>query len=289
MSIIQDSAAHHFLTFLNRIQHDQHDWHGLRISYAHMLDHRALIRTPAHIPGHLHDLLGESKSCFEKLCDMAKVFPGAQLYHFTDGDILLLADIKKEKDSVLFHRLYETMRREYGNICYLDRLKENIHACQAFAEDKLIGDSKIAAYRAMSETHKVASISLRRERRDDPLVLIIEDDRFTASYAANILNRDYDIVLAKTGEEGIMLYITHAPDIVLLDIHLPGLSGHETLQAIRQIDPHSFILMMSVDTAKDNIVKAGHYGASGFLKKPFSKARLLGEVEKSPFMGRFRH
>jgi DNA-binding response OmpR family regulator len=113
-------------------------------------------------------------------------------------------------------------------------------------------------------------------------VLLVEDDRFTASFAANILNKDYDLVHSKTGEDAIIAYVEHAPDIVLLDIHLPGLNGHETLRAIKKADGDAAIIMLSVDTVKQNIVGAAQGGAITFLKKPFSKDRLLAAILKSP-------
>ena len=136
----------------------------------------------------------------------------------------------------------------------------------------------------MADKHKVSSIMLRREKREHPLVLVIEDDRFTASYTAGILHREYDLVLAKNGEDGLLQYIEHAPDIVFVDIHLPGLTGHQVLKALKIIDPNVFAVMLSVDTVKDNIVQSAAGGANNFLKKPFSKERLLSIVKMSPYV-----
>ena len=86
----------------------------------------------------------------------------------------------------------------------------------------------------MADSNKVASIDIRRDRHEDPVVMMVEDDRFTATYAANIISKDFDLILAKSGEEAIALYIEHCPDIVFLDIHLPGLSGLDTLVAIKK-------------------------------------------------------
>jgi DNA-binding response OmpR family regulator len=114
--------------------------------------------------------------------------------------------------------------------------------------------------------------------------MIVEDDRFTASYAANILSKEYELSVCRTGEEGIIAYIEHAPDIVFLDIHLPGLNGHDTLRAIKAADPKAFVVMLSVDTAKTSIVESTQSGAHSFLKKPFSKERLLNTVKASPYV-----
>ena len=80
----------------------------------------------------------------------------------------------------------------------------------------------------------------------------------------------------------ITMYIEHAPDIVLLDIHLPGMDGHSTLKLLRRLDPEGFMVMLSVDASSDNVLGATEAGAQTFLKKPFSKDRLVSVIRKSP-------
>ena len=135
----------------------------------------------------------------------------------------------------------------------------------------------------MGDEAKTSSIPIRRTRRKDTLVQIVEDDRFVAAFAAHILNKDYEIIHSKTGEAAIADYIEHAPDIVFLDIHLPGLSGHDALQAIKKIDPDAYVVMVSGDAVKNNIVEASKGGAAGFLKKPFTQDRMIAMVKSSPF------
>jgi CheY-like chemotaxis protein len=174
----------------------------------------------------------------------------------------------------------EAVEKIGAKFCEMNNLAKDIYSYQKLTDERFLSSRLMAAYEAMADTNRTKSIPLRRQRREDAVILIVEDDRFTASYASNLLNKDYDVVHAKTGE----VYIEHAPDIVFLDIHLPGLDGHDTLRALRKIDPESFIIMLSVDTMKQNIVDATKGGASGFLKKPFSKERLLATVQKSPFI-----
>src|SRR5690606_8687745 len=99
---------------------------------------------------------------------------------------------------------------------------------------------------------------LRRKRRDSPLVMVVEDDRFTASYIQNFL-REYDVVIARNGEEAILKYIEYAPDAVFMDLHMPGLNGDQALQAIKAADPDAFVVMLSVDTAQHSIMSASEH------------------------------
>jgi DNA-binding NarL/FixJ family response regulator len=73
-----------------------------------------------------------------------------------------------------------------------------------------------------------------------------------------------------------------APDVVLMDIHLPGLSGQQTAEVIRRMDPDAYVVMISVDTATDTVRTATLNRVGAFLKKPFSKERLHAAIGRSP-------
>ncbi len=124
---------------------------------------------------------------------------------------------------------------------------------------------------------------LRRIKRDEPIILVVEDDRFTATYISGFL-KEFDLIVARSGEEAVLKYIEYAPDAVFLDIHLPGINGHQTLQAIKCADPDAFVVMLSVDTAKSSIMSASENGAVSYLKKPFSRERVLNTLRLSPFI-----
>lgn len=91
-------------------------------------------------------------------------------------------------------------------------------------------------------------------------------------------------MVARTGEEAILKYIEYAPDAVFLDIHLPGINGHQALQALKAADSEAFVVMLSVDTAKASIMAASENGAVSYLKKPFSRERVLNTLRLSPFI-----
>jgi CheY-like chemotaxis protein len=286
MKIIQESAEHHFLTALDRLKNDPGGWVGMHFALSRRLDHDDVIDVPGHIKGKLHQ---HRKVCEEFARDLfAAAAPfanlGTLIYLFTDGDIVLMAGPRNESDREKIVALFKSSAAADPRLATLSNLAKDIYNYQKLADQKFLAARRIAAYEAMADQLRTQSIPLRRERRNEGVVLLVEDDRFTASIAANILNKDYDLVHAKTGEEAIIAYIEHAPDIALLDIHLPGLSGHEVMRALKKIDEAVAAIMLSVDTVKTNIVDAAQGGALGFLKKPFARERLQAAVLKSPHM-----
>jgi CheY-like chemotaxis protein len=73
-----------------------------------------------------------------------------------------------------------------------------------------------------------------RENRPLALVLVVEDERSIARLLDRILSRaGYAVVLAQTGQEALALAIERQPDVITLDLILPGLSGEETLAALK--------------------------------------------------------
>jgi CheY-like chemotaxis protein len=284
MKTVRESPEHHFLTFIDKIRQDGSGWVAIHCAQSETLNHAEMIERPDHIRARLLEYKKSCAALGEEISRSAVDFSDATLYYFTDGDLLLLTNPGggiEEDDIQRFYR--ELAAKLGGRYCRYGSLSQDLYLYQRMIDERFVSARRMVAYEGMADDAKTASIPIRRDRRRDNLVLIVEDDRFTAAFAANILNKDYEIVHAKTGEEAISGYIDYAPDAVLLDIHLPGLNGHETLDAIRKIDPAAYVVMLSVDTVKNNIVEASKGGAAAFLKKPFTKDRVLAMVQKSPF------
>lgn len=286
MDLILDSSEHHFLTTLDRLKDSLTGWIVVHFALSKRMSHAALIKDTKQIKDKITALRAKAHDQITEIQTEAAPLKSAFLYLFPDNDIVLLARAKDTAEKNLIHKLYKDFGAKIGaDISHTGLLSNELYHYQKVADRKILAASKFESYIAMTDEHKVSSIDVRRARRGEPLVMLVEDDRFTASYTANLLNKDYDLVIARNGEEAIKRYIETAPDIVLLDIHLPGLSGHQTLQAIRTVDPHAFVVMLSVDTGKDSIVKARKIGAQSYLKKPFSKERLIHTIQASPFIG----
>lgn len=281
-SIIAESAEHHFLNFLEKIARDIGGWRGLHFSFSDRISHAEMTGDTSQIKARLFRIRKEAEAIAQNL-GKGTTIAGAALYQFTDCDVVLLARPQGEPDRAALNELYLSCAATAGEkLSASHDLAKEIYNYQKMADQRFLGAQRIKAYESMADANRVQSIPLRRERHDEAVVMIVEDDRFTSSFAASVLNKEYELVVAKTGEQAIYDYIEFAPDVVLLDIHLPGLSGHDVLRALRVIDKDASVVMLSVDTAAESVKKASQDGAAGFLKKPVSKDRMLATVEKSP-------
>lgn len=120
-----------------------------------------------------------------------------------------------------------------------------------------------------------AAAAKKRPQRTRPLVLIVEDDPFTRRLVMNSLKADFDMIEAGDGEEAIRCYESSAPDAVFLDIGLPDVNGQVILGKLLAADKFAFVVMLSANSIKENILAALEKGAQGFVTKPFSKEKLM--------------
>jgi two-component system chemotaxis response regulator CheY len=289
MEFISESPEHHFLVIAEKVKAskgaDKGDWLAARINFASDIDHKKVLMKPLMIKPVLEELQEKSEALFSNFKQDMEAQDDLIVYHFLDGDIVLLRETKTDDEKRAFTNLYNDMQAAAGkDICEFFDMTKSDYAFHKLVDDKFIETEKIRAYLSLADVNKLRSIPLRRDRREDPVVLMVEDDAFTAEYAENILSKEYTTVIARSGEEALIAYIEHAPDIVFMDIHLPGLNGHQTLNTMLRIDPRAHVVMLSVDAVKDNIVNANKIGAAGFLKKPFSSDRLVHAVRKSPYV-----
>ena len=236
------------------------------------------------IKGKLEKEQAKSQSFFLGLEDCFSDFEGATLYLFDDYDIVITIRAEDQDTRKKLDAVYEKISIDSNKkLDSLEMLSDNLQKYQKYSDQKFIMAKRMQALRSLTDDNKISSIHLRRSRRDEPVIMIVEDDRFTASYASHIL-RDFDIIICRKGEDALPAYIEHAPDIVFMDIHLPGFSGHQTLQSILCADPEAHVFMLSVDSVKENIDQSKLLGSRGFLKKPVSRERILNTIRACPFV-----
>jgi UDP-3-O-[3-hydroxymyristoyl] N-acetylglucosamine deacetylase len=112
------------------------------------------------------------------------------------------------------------------------------------------------------------------------LILIVDDEEGILTTLSQILGDEgFRTLTTPSGEEALHLYREQQPDVVFLDIWLPDWDGLETLQAIRDLDPHAMVIMMSGHGTSETAVKSIKMGAHDYLEKPLSYDRTVGAVK----------
>lgn len=109
-------------------------------------------------------------------------------------------------------------------------------------------------------------------------VLIIDDESSIQKLLQIILeSHDFKVIQATSGLEGLKLAASHLPDVILLDLGLSDISGHEVLLQLKDWFSKS-VIMLSVQNSENDIVQALDNGATDYLTKPFRTGELIARI-----------
>ncbi|MCK7492812.1 MAG: sigma-54-dependent Fis family transcriptional regulator [Comamonadaceae bacterium] len=107
-------------------------------------------------------------------------------------------------------------------------------------------------------------------------VLVVDDEQSIRESLQGILQDEkFRVILAENGDEGLALALEENPDLVLLDIWMPGTDGIETLRKLRDAVLNQLVIMMSGHGTIETAVKATKLGAHDFIEKPLSLEKVL--------------
>ncbi len=114
-------------------------------------------------------------------------------------------------------------------------------------------------------------------------ILVVEDDPTNAKIIGDYLEANgFDTTVASTGEDGVDVFRSTHPDLVIMDLLLPGKNGFEACLDMRAADATTPILLMSAvgaETYAEAYADAGKH-TQGYLRKPFTMAELVARVEE---------
>ena len=110
-------------------------------------------------------------------------------------------------------------------------------------------------------------------------ILIVDDDANIAELIGLYLNKEcYDTQIAADGEEALELFTTYAPDLVLLDLMLPGIDGYQVCREIRTKSQTPIIMLSAKGEVFDKVLGL-ELGADDYMEKPFDSKELVARVK----------
>ncbi len=108
------------------------------------------------------------------------------------------------------------------------------------------------------------------------MILIVDDAPANIDILMSILGEDYDMAVALNGEDALEIIDEDKPDLILLDIIMPGIDGFEVCKRVKENDTSSNIpvIFLSGNSSDADIEKGNKLGAQGFLSKPIDLEKL---------------
>ena len=115
-----------------------------------------------------------------------------------------------------------------------------------------------------------------------PNLMIVDDSRaIVRALEMHFSENGYNVLTASDGFSALELMRTNMPDVVILDIRMPGMDGIAAVKKIRSADPQAKIIMCSAMGQKTMVLEAMEAGAANFIVKPFDKEKVVETVRKT--------
>ena len=111
------------------------------------------------------------------------------------------------------------------------------------------------------------------------LILVIEDEHAISNFICRALTaNDYKAIPAASGKEGLSLFFSHSPDLVLLDLGLPDMDGLEVLEQLSDLPREVPVIIISARDRESEKVRALDMGADDYIVKPFGVPEVLARI-----------
>ncbi len=252
----------------------------------------------------LYMIEGDVEQAREKIIKLVQAYlPGADTYFCEDGEIFLLtygASVKECKEALLsIAAALGLMPGKAGEIFNLvlqsaallsllekkhDSKKPQEPDTKRIAQEQAVTSSARKRQEILGQgVHRNATeIAAQRNLRSEPKLMIIEDDPFSRRLVENVLQKQYNLTGLSSADDALYTYAEISPDLLFLDINLPDVTGHELLEKIIALDPKAYVVMLSGNADRNNVVQAIERGAVGFVAKPFSRDKLFQYIDRCP-------
>lgn len=113
-------------------------------------------------------------------------------------------------------------------------------------------------------------------------ILVVDDEPAQLRLADQVLSSNgYEVLTANNGQEALRVVFERKPDLVLLDVMMPGLDGFQTCSCIREITDIPVVMLTGKRNAEDDIVRGLECGADEYLTKPLGNKELLARVRSA--------
>lgn len=204
-------------------------------------------------------------SAVSTMLDEFYTYEGA-IFKVSDYKILIIGNFGKIDNHGKFRRQIEKKIYKLGCRVVTENMSEEI--LSKIEVDYVLRDGKIDD-----------SLYQSRMSRIQNHYLVIDDSQSILDKFQKILGKDGNVTCLNDPGKASEIYVECNPDMVFLDINMPGVNGFDVLEELKNLDSDAFIVMVSTESHKENILNAVSNGAVGFLTKPPHKDRLRFYIE----------
>lgn len=273
MRIVSEHIASEVLTVIDAVRSNRESWKDWKCVKFEMLSHGTPVRW-AGLHASIRKLIGiylEDKHGTAYLAGHSDIHVFCKdisltLLHTMGMQIEEL--VRTGASVAVMYRIYDLFEDHAG---FLNACDERKAAEERNPEHAAHSDLPFLPQEPARGTDSLSSINGCK-------VLLVEDDPVTRWMVKMALKDSCRLSVAPDANKALAAYQHTRPDMVLLDINLPGRSGTDVMEHIMDSDPGAHIVMFSSHDSLENMVETLGRGAKGFIPKPFNKDRLISCV-----------
>lgn len=253
---------------------------------------------------HLESLTAEQRqdelNQFAAACEAGDL----QAYMLQQGDVLLLVQdgaarslrqaamaLNTRQQKTLIDPLVDIHELGYGwpRVMGLagerqDQIDAAERTAKARAKAQELAQARQLILNLPVDPQQIGSIHERRGKHEKPVIMVVEDEPFSARLVESVLGAAHTVHLASDGQSAMLNYARWAPHVLFLDIDLPDVSGYDVMRRIRSFDPQAYVIMLSSHADRSHILQSRELGAQGFVGKPFTRDKLGQYIQRCPLL-----
>lgn len=120
------------------------------------------------------------------------------------------------------------------------------------------------------------SIVKLKEIAQNYTILFVEDSQVLQKQVVKFLSKLFkEVIVASDGQEGLEQYKKNIPDVILTDLTMPKMTGHEMIREIKKLNPDVEIVILSAHSDTETLMKSFHIGVSDFIAKPVNAVKMI--------------
>ncbi|HEU5048093.1 MAG TPA: response regulator [Rickettsiales bacterium] len=215
----------------------------------------------------------------------------AAVYFFHNGDIVVCwsgvhRSIVEALYGCFYHRILQDNLKDIETYYDLQSDVDSDLLLQRCRQELKLLQEKMAAGKAevfhvtAEQVAMFKAIAKARILRPSPEILIVEDQLFSAKLLSGVLEHMHKTYIAPNAKSAWELYLNHAPDIVFLDVEMPGTNGHQFAEVVRRFDEDAYIIMVTGNHDVADIVAARNNRVNGYIVKPYGKKKVTDAIDK---------
>ena len=166
---------------------------------------------------------------------------------------------------------------------YENFTREEVRATTNVFKESSIHEFERFMSASIAEEDRVSKISLRRLTRMTNTLLVLDDDSLVLKKAEEMLQVFGAVIAINDPDLLLERYEQYAPNVLFLDIHLPGSRGPELMEKIKtEVDPHAYVVMISSDSQLGTVQECLKKGAASYVVKPLHADLMYKSLLKAP-------